>query len=275
MLSFRATYQNHIGSSVINASYQFEGKITATREEGDYTITVIDDALEVKDISLRVRQAALDKFQPNHLKNGALALAIFAAFYCITQITSATLDQSFLVSALTHRRMFAVALLTAFVVHAYFSFFPPTIHLDDLMFFSQNQVGTIQNIRQSAKDKPDDLFVNHPERWCYFHDLELLKLIILVRDQIEISDDASKLMCLARLNRVIQAEGLQKRFALHMADFWNPLLEEWKQLNIPDTWVPAALHRGEQASAPRCSEHQWANAMGLIKKISAKVSPTS
>ncbi len=178
-------FKLNCGTYIVNCTGSFQGRLTDVRTVGDYTIFEVDGAIEVVDVSDKVRRKALKQFEPQHHKYGMQALGMFAVFYFISQVTSATLDQTIL--NVSHRKLFATAALVVCVVNAsYFlkEYLGGNKERYGEVFINENRLLVAQDARRRAREEPSHFFSRfNSQNFEYFHDGELLKLIVLAHDR--------------------------------------------------------------------------------------------
>ncbi|MGD0664758.1 MAG: hypothetical protein ABSA17_03385 [Rhabdochlamydiaceae bacterium] len=272
MISAAARYGNSFSVTIKDCTCKFEGNITEKEEQADLTAYLIDGAIIVKDISDKTRLAALQQLQPPIVRDVAAGLGILGLTYFITQITSATLDQTILLKSLSHRRIFATILLVTFAVHSFFSFLRMIAEHPDTKFLTTYRVSEVQNARKLAAQDPLSL-LKTAANFDYFHNGELLKLIVDAYKQPFIRTNEEKLKHLQNMDPIMSSVSLWNRFTNEHAEFRNTIYSEWfalkiecpnrgevRRLNLPYSTTPA----------PTFNQEQWDKAGEIFQKISEK-----
>ncbi len=260
-----ASFEKSLGTKIIGCSCEFQGIITSTREDGDFQVSVIDNALEVKDLSEKTRKAVLQRMEPPIVRDVAAGFGILGLTYFITQITSATLDQTIPFLNLSHRKGFATILLVIFIVHCFFSFMRMTAEHPGKTFLTTDQVRPVQDIRKSAAQDP--LFILKDHLKCaYFHKGELLELIVQAFNKQDQHTDELKLKCLQNMNPIMSSLSFWMCIRSEI-DFLKTMLQQWQTLKMAS--------RGEErrqafANIPTFNQVQWDKAVEIIKQVSEK-----
>jgi hypothetical protein len=262
------SYEKFLYTKVNDCSCKFEGLITSTKEEGDFQICVIDNAIEVKVISDRVRGIMLERMEPPIVRDVAGGLVILGLIYFITQITSATLDQTIPLRNLSHRRIFATILLVIFAVHSFLSFRRMTVEHPDKKSYATDHVKEAQDARRSALEDPLSL-LKDPENCKYFHDGELLKLIVQAYGKQKQDTEEEKLKCLQNMNSLMMSSSLNNRFKNDPANIWTSFFSEWFKMRIPSSGEIRRLNLATHP-APAFNKEQWDKAAEIFRKISEK-----
>jgi hypothetical protein len=229
---------------------------------------VIDNTLEVKDISDRVRGIMHERMEPPIVRDVAGGLVILGLTYFITQITSATLDQTIPLRNLSHRRIFATILLVIFAVHSFLSFRRMTVEHPDKKSYATDRVKEAQEARQLAARSPTLLLMS-PERYHNFHDGELLRLIVQAYDEQKQHTDEEKLQCLQKMNTIMKSSSLYKHFKNDTANIWSPFFSEWFKMNIASVGEIRRQKLGT-TSEPALKQELWDKAGEIFRKISEK-----
>jgi hypothetical protein len=272
MISAAARYGNSFSVTIKDCTCKFEGVINKTEEADDLTAYLIDGAIIVKDISNRTRIAALQQLQPPIVRDVAAGLGILGLTYFITQVTSATLDQTILHKSLSHRRFFATILLATFAVHICFSFMRMIAEHPDTKFLTTYRVSEVQNARRSAAKDPLSL-LKTSANFDYFHNGELLKLIVDAYKQPFIRTNEERLKCLQNMDPIMRSVSLWGRITNEHADFRNTIYSEWSELKIecPNRGEIRRLNLPHSTTPePTFNQEQWDKAVEIFRKISEK-----
>jgi len=226
--------------------FNVEATTTDTKSHVDFTITEVDGALRVKDVSETVREAVHDHFSygfSGYLLLGVSGIASVDALHTATVLAFDPKVTYFSIAFKNDLVRLAFMTMTAAVCLYYLSTFHTTQHLQ---FFNQDKLQHAQHIRRSATVNTLNFLLTSSEHYNCFHDGELLRLMILAKDQLLLNSPGND--NLKELDKLFSYQPLSDRLLQHQDKFWIPLVQEWHQ-----------------------KKNEWSTAMEVFNSIDAKV----
>ena len=214
----------HVGVFPYACTCKFDGQITKTTPEEDYVIYELDGALRIQDVSEKVREAVRDSFSlgiRGYIAWGAGTVSLLDALHTAAVITFHPQIDFY---SDTFRYSLQRTFFMGFVTICFFIYIASYYRSNELQFYNSNRVQQAQFMRQLATINTVD-FLSCAENYRYFHDGELLKLMILAKNQVLLFQHDQ---LTTEIDKLFINEKLSKRMLVHHADFWISITQEWK-----------------------------------------------
>ncbi|HEY5236657.1 MAG TPA: hypothetical protein VIJ14_10795, partial [Rhabdochlamydiaceae bacterium] len=256
MALLAATYRSGINVRVVQPSHVFEGRITSSQPDGkDYKVCVVDNAIEVREISDKVRQEASKQFEAGPVGKviGGVGLVFIFLAFPVAPVSSLFFGYRIANSHAIHA-VVAVAAFFFGVACVAGGWGTDSNKVPDKEFFEQDRIAPVQEARRSFGKNPyESLTGQNPYEslskksmnFGCFHPKELLRLMSLaINPRTRAVGDQQMAESLIAIDRLFKSEQLFQHLntdGLIGASF-NDIFRRWKLLDLA-----TPIQRAEEA----------------------------